>query len=168
MVASKKKGAPAPEQPTALDFIYAGKRCGKGGGFVDALYILDAKGNWDADRVSHYKAQRTARIIGGIYTGANFTTGSANFTKQIWTGKRFHDKAIVLSWEAKHLEAVKIRRQEALEKDEAKASLIESELEGVRGIYAAMRSRGDFAGCDSLERLVVNALRTGKAKRGES
>jgi hypothetical protein len=86
---TKAAGVPPAEADlVARDYVYAGRRlAAAGGGLLDALYVIGEDG-----KLVHtqrcYKAERSSRMIGGIYKGASFSDTQAVFPRSVaWTSK---------------------------------------------------------------------------------
>lgn len=156
----KRPPTATPEAEYA-SFVYAGRRQGNKG-MVDTIIPVGKDGALGKER--YFKADRSERILGGVYTGAWFDVaqcwglGAARFEH------RWPNKADLVKWEAEHEHAKATLRREKLEQDEKRKSFIDDEMLELRLLYTDMRKRGDIVGCRALEDAVAISLRR-KAER---
>lgn len=152
-------------QPQPLEFVYAGLRPGASSTLVMAVYPIDPQGALLRERC--FKADRRARVLGGVYSGALFTDEQvvglygASYTGKQW-GREHADQ--VMTWEALDRTTRFQQRAKALEDDAKKQTLIEETMAPLRDLYWAAVNRGDIETTMALERAVVAALKRRPSK----
>ncbi len=158
----KDKNRPA-EVFTAADLVFAGRRLINDGHLVCQIHLL-CDGQLQEPRL--FLPELLAdKVIGGIYTGASFTSNLASGLEQIRYIGRWDDELTRIDWRARD-EAVERCLRLRQEEDNARHHHeIEALLLPLRELYQRYAEAGDPAAQEALEASVLRALRRPVRKR---
>lgn len=158
------KQAPVQIDDTELvakDYVYLGKRVNSKMEPVAAIRLINEDGTLDADEALYKFDRKMNKNVGGVYTGAKFTSnGSSRGLAEARWKRMWDNQEDRIKWSALNDEAESRLRSAKLEKEEGRINDIEQIMLPLRKTYENMRFRHDWAGQEALEKAVLRALRS--------
>lgn len=140
----------------AQDFVFTGWREHKGRLYLAVTPIQDG----ELLNTGHYSTKGKRRwVVGGVYTGAMFSSDTAKGLEQARYDRMWDDKGAIIHWQAVSDEAEATVRSVKVETDARKRNEIEAAMLPLRKQYAVLLKQRDRAGLAALENAVVRALR---------
>jgi hypothetical protein len=141
---------------TPRDFTYMGRRRLANGQLADAV---------KPDGMDTMLFPRTNRsrsmVIGGIYTGAQFSdTGAKGLNDASYAGRKHPDAGDVLQWQALDGQARDDHANAKLERDDQRADAYRTALLPIRQQYHSAVARGDMHMARAIAAAVSRALTT--------
>lgn len=146
------------EQEEALDFVYCGRRWSDAHSklYVSVRPIKDGELRKEMLFEFSRKAHRT---VGGVYTGATFSTTSARgLEASLKYTRQWQDRADLIDWQSRDGAAESSARTKKLEGDAKKVSEIEKIMLPLRKQFEGYRAKRDQAGMKALRAAVIAAL----------
>lgn len=144
------------EKFEALNFVFGGYRESKGRLYMAVAPLRDG----EMLRTAHYPGKSKRRwVIGGIYSGAEFSDSSVKGLEQTRYEEKWSDTGLIIEWQALSEQAEATIRCLKVETDARKRNEIEASMLTLRQQYARLLKQRDKAGAVALEEAVIRALR---------
>lgn len=150
------------DEAVPRDFVFTGRRIGSGSKVFGAVrQIIEG----EMAQEEYYTAESTkGKIVGGIYTGAQFHDGGARGVNAAKWVKRWEIADDLIMWRALD-DAVDAKLRAAkLMADSKKMNEIDEILLPLRKLYASYAKQYSHSGKEALEQAVLRSLRSAPRK----